>query len=160
MEPVADLFTSGQVSRLTGVSLRQLDHWAWTGFLPPSYGSGADGERGEWRRYTFADLVRVRTVGELRRQGVPLGVIRTALDRLQQISTDPLCALKLVAVTGDVYVCRSQEELERATDGQLAFTVLDIGAMLRQLEGRLTALRPQSPQALASANPAQVAVAV
>ena len=58
--------------------------------------------------------------GELRRQGVPLQVIRQALDRLQQLTDDPLRELTLVAIGNEVYVCRSREEVERATDGQLA----------------------------------------
>ena len=140
-------FTTGQVARLTGVSFRQLDHWAWTGFLPPSggdapYTPGNSAQR-QARHYTFGDLVRIRTVGELRRQGVPLQVIRQALDRLQQLTDDPLRELTLVAIGNEVYVCRSREEVERATDGQLAFTILDVGAMLRRLRGQIASLRPE-----------------
>ena len=139
-------FTTGQVTRLTGVSFRQLDHWAWTGFLPPSggaapYAPGNSAQR-QARQYTFADLVRIRTVGELRRQGVPLPVIRQALDRLQRVTDDPLRELTLVAIADEVYVCRSRAEVERATDGQLAFTILDVGAMLRRLRGQIAELRP------------------
>jgi DNA-binding transcriptional MerR regulator len=141
-------FTTGQVARLTGVSFRQLDHWTWTGFLPPSGGAspytpGNSAQR-QARQYTFEDLVRIRTVGELRRQGVPLQVIRKALDRLQQFTGDPLRELTLVAIANEVYVCLSREEVERATDGQLAFTVLDVGAMLRRLQGQIAALRPEA----------------
>jgi DNA-binding transcriptional MerR regulator len=141
-------FSTGQVVRLTGVSFRQLDHWAWTGFLPPTGGEGpytpGSSTQRQARLYTFQDLVRIRTVGELRRQGVPLQVIRKALDRLQQFADDPLRKLKLVAIANDVYVCHSQEEVERATDGQLAFTILDVGAMLRRLQGQIAALRPRA----------------
>src|SRR3954468_16407242 len=89
-----EYFTTGQVARLTGVTFRQLDHWAWTGFLPPSGGAtpyvpGNSTQR-QARQYTFAALVRICTVGELRRQGVPLPVIRQALDRLQRLADDPL----------------------------------------------------------------------
>ena len=139
-------FTTGQVARLTGVSFRQLDHWAWTGFLPPSggaipYAPGNSAQR-QARHYTFVDLVRIRTVGELRRQGVPLPVIRQALDRLQQVTDDPLRELTLVAIANEVSVCRSRAEVERATDGQLAYTILDVGAMLRRLRGQIAELRP------------------
>jgi DNA-binding transcriptional MerR regulator len=142
----AEHFTTGQVARLTGVSFRQLDHWAWTGFLPPSggdepYAPGSSAQR-QARQYTFGDLVRIRTVGELRRQGVPLQVIRKALDRLQHLTDDPLRELTLVAIANEVYVCRTRQEVERATDGQLAFTILDVGAMLRRLRGQIASLRP------------------
>lgn len=146
MEPQAAQFTTGQVVRVTGVSFRQLDHWTWNDFLPPSGGTHDDlPGTGHARRYSFDDLVRIRAVGELRRQGVPLQVIRTALERLQQVSADPLRELKLVAIGGEVYVCRNREELERTTDGQMAFTVLDLGVVLHQLEGRIAQIRPQYP---------------
>jgi DNA-binding transcriptional MerR regulator len=148
METHGEQFTAGQVVRLTGVSFRQLDHWTWSGFLPPSGGTRGDlPGTGHARLYSFEDLVRIRAVGELRRQGVPLQVIRKALDRLQLVSADPLRELKLVAIGGDVFVCRSREELERATDGQMAFTVLDLGAVLRHLEGRVAQLRPSAAPA-------------
>jgi DNA-binding transcriptional MerR regulator len=158
----AEHFTTGQVARLSGVSFRQLDHWAWTGFLPPSggdapYAPGNSAQR-QARHYTFGDLVRIRTVGELRRQGVPLQVIRKALDRLQHLTGDPLRELTLVAVANEVYVCRSREEVERATDGQLAFTVLDVGAMLRRLRGQIASLRPDGP-ALTAAETSPLAAA-
>jgi DNA-binding transcriptional MerR regulator len=146
-------FTTGQVIRLTGVSFRQLDHWAWTGFLPPSGGAApyAPGNRAQRqaRRYTFADLVKIRTVGELRRQGVSLAVIRQALDQLQQFTDDPQRELTLVAIGNEVYVCHSRAEVQRATDGQIAFTILDVGAMLRRLREQIAELRPEVTEGMA-----------
>jgi DNA-binding transcriptional MerR regulator len=148
-------FTTGQVIRLTGVSFRQLDHWAWTGFLPPSggaapYAPGNSAQR-QARRYTFADLVKIRTVGELRRQGVSLPVIRQALDQLQQFTDDPhpQRELTLVAIGNEVYVCHSRAEVERATDGQIAFTILDVEAMLRRLREQIAELRPEVTESVA-----------
>ena len=119
---------------------------AGTGFPPASPGhesSRRNSAQRQARQYTFGDLVRIRTVGELRRQGVPLPVIRQALDRPQQLTDDPLRELTLIAIADEVYVCRSREEVERATDGQLAFTILDVGAMLRRLRGEIASLRPE-----------------
>ena len=135
-------FTTGQVARLTGLTHRQLDHWAWSGFLAPA-GSEAATSAFARRRYTFEDLVRIRTVAELRRQGASLQLVQKAVERLQQFTVDPLRQLKLVVLAGEVYIYRSWAELERATDGQLAFTFVDVGAVLRQLEGQLATLRPR-----------------
>jgi len=134
-------FTTGQVSRLTGLTHRQLDHWAWSGFLTPRSEKDASGAFAR-RRYTFEDLVRIRTVAELRRQGAPLQLVRKAAERLQQFAVDPLRRLKLVVHDGEVYVYRNWADLERATDGQLAFTFVDVGAVLRQLEGQVATLGP------------------
>jgi len=137
-------FTTGQVSRLTGLTHRQLDHWSWSGFLTPASDEEAVGAFAR-RRYTFEDLVRIRTVAELRRQGAPLQLVRKAAERLQQFPVDPLRQLKLVVLDGEVYIYRNWAELERATDGQLAFTLVDVGAVLRQLEGQVATLPPLAP---------------
>ena len=138
----ASHFTTGQVARLTGLTHRQLDHWAWSGFLAPASGEAVTSAFAR-RRYTFEDLVRIRTVAELRRQGASLQLVQKAVERLQQFTVDPLRQLKLVVLDGEVYIYRSWAELERATDGQLAFTFVDVGAVLRQLEGQLATLRPR-----------------
>jgi len=150
-------FTTGQVARLTGLSHRQLDHWAWSGFLAPAAVAGAAGAFAR-RRYTFEDLVHIRTVAELRRQGASLQLGQKAVERLRQFSVDPLRQLKLVVLDGEVYVYRNWAELERATDGQLAFTLVDVGAVLCQLEGQLATLRRRSEQHRAPTETSSIAV--
>ena len=141
-------FTTGQVIRLTGVSARQLDHWVWSELITPSGGTRGDETGiGHARQFNFTDLVRIRAVAELRRQGATLQLIRKAVERLQQTRSDPLRELKLVALNGEIYVVRSWQELERATDGQLSWALVDVGAILRQLEGRLATLRPAAKPA-------------
>lgn len=125
---VQDTFSTGQVRRLTGATARQLDYWAWEGFLRPS-GQGA-----AKRRYSFDDLVRIRVVMRLKDQGVTLQVIRKAVSKLQEFNTDPLRELRLVGLNGDVFIYRSLHEVERATDGQTAFLFMDIGEIAREVD--------------------------
>jgi hypothetical protein len=51
-------FSTAEVARLTGLSARQLDHWDRQGFLRPSLQQAAG--YGSTRRYSFADVVRLR----------------------------------------------------------------------------------------------------
>ena len=63
-------FSTSQAARLTGLSSRQLDHWDRKGFLKPSL-EAARGY-GSRRRYSFADVVRLRVAARLRSSGVGL----------------------------------------------------------------------------------------
>ena len=127
-----ELFTTGQVRRLSGATARQLDHWAWTGFLRPSAAGAVK------RHYSFDDLVRVRVVMRLKDQGVTLQMIRKAVDKLQEYSSDPLRELSLVGLNGEVFVFRNRSDAVRALDGQCAFLFIDLGAVAAELDNILT----------------------
>jgi DNA-binding transcriptional MerR regulator len=61
-------FGARAVLSLTGISYRQLDHWARTGLVGSSVRQAAG--RGSRRVYSFPDLVALRVVGGLREGGV------------------------------------------------------------------------------------------
>lgn len=65
MEPLL-AFTTEQVHRLTGLSLRQLRYWDNSKFFSPSYGS--ERRRAYGRIYSFQDLVFLRTISLLRKK--------------------------------------------------------------------------------------------
>lgn len=62
-------FTSDTVSRLTGLSVRQLHHWDRTNFFVPTF-ADPERRRPQSRVYSFDDVVGLRTIADLRRQGV------------------------------------------------------------------------------------------
>src|SRR5581483_10603442 len=70
-------FTARTVSKLTGLSERQLHHWDRTGFFVPS---NADPERRrpQSRIYSFDDVVGLRTIAKLREQGVSFPELKKA----------------------------------------------------------------------------------
>jgi predicted RNase H-like HicB family nuclease len=70
-----DYYSSAEASHLAGVSYRQLDYWARTGFVRP--GRDARG-RGSARRWGPLEVVQLRVAKELRAAGVPLQRIRRA----------------------------------------------------------------------------------
>lgn len=75
-------FRSGEVTRLTGLTQRQLDHWAKTGFITPS-DILVQGKRTR-RLYSFTDLVAFRAALKLLNAGVPLQRVRKAVAKLQE----------------------------------------------------------------------------
>src|SRR3972149_3373891 len=119
----AGSFTIGEVRKITGATMRQLDYWDAIGFLKPS---GGESRRKGWRSYSFEDLVRARAAVRLREEGISLEMIQRIVEKLMEHSGDPLRELKLVTYGRHVYVCRSKDEAFRAIDGQATYLFLDL----------------------------------
>jgi DNA-binding transcriptional MerR regulator len=76
-EPSSEAFSSLDVARLTGVSLRQLQWWDEQGVVSPE-------QRGHRRLYQLHEVIEVALITELRRKGVSLQKIRRVLRFLQK----------------------------------------------------------------------------
>lgn len=125
-----DGFTIQQVARITGLSPRQLQYWRSTGLVVPA-GHTAGGHA----RYSFTDLVALKTARKLLDAGVSVQRIRRSLVALTRFlpSTDrPLQELSLV-VTGDVVLVLHGRGAFDALTGQE--WILPVADVLREVEG-------------------------
>jgi len=112
-------FSTSETARLTGLSPRQLDHWDRKGFLSPSIERAAG--YGSFRRYSFADVVRLKVAARLRAAGVGLARIRRCAEALARL--DPVSDLgeaRLLVVGNRVLWARSDRELvDLLKEGQM-----------------------------------------
>ncbi len=76
-EAVARSFTSSDVSRIAGVSLRQLQWWDERKVVSPQH-------EGHRRVYASEEVVEVTVIAELRRKGFSLQKIRRVLKFMQR----------------------------------------------------------------------------
>ena len=65
-EAIIGAFSEEQVSRLTGLSRAQLSGWRRSGFVDPSYRSGAKPRAAYSFVYSFKDLLKLRVLNRLR----------------------------------------------------------------------------------------------
>jgi len=72
-----ETFTSRDITRLTGITARQLQWWDERGLVVPS-------REGHRRVYSFEDLTEVAVICELRRKGFSLQRMRTVVRFLQK----------------------------------------------------------------------------
>jgi DNA-binding transcriptional MerR regulator len=116
---IARSFSTADVARLTGLTARQLDHWDRKGFLRPSL-EKAHGY-GSTRRYSFADVVRLRVAARLRSSGVGLARIRRCAEALARLDPSAdLARARLIVVGSTVLWARSDREVvDLLKDGQL-----------------------------------------
>jgi DNA-binding transcriptional MerR regulator len=131
-------FSTARAARLTHLSARQLDYWDRRGFLTPSL-ARAEGY-GSSRRYSFADLVRLRVAARLRAAGLGLPrvqqVVRT-LRRLDPASGEMGAAHLLIAGSRVLWVRSEREIVDVLHEGQLmlVFSVgREVAAMVTAVE--------------------------
>jgi len=124
-----DLFRAGDVVEIIKVSRRQLQYWAQTDLVRPSVMTpGGHG------RYTFEDLVALKTAKRLIDAGVSVQRIRTSIRALRETLPAvrrPLAELILVA-TGDVVLVFKDETAFDAVSGQE--WVFEVAQFQREIE--------------------------
>jgi DNA-binding transcriptional MerR regulator len=131
-------FSTARAARLTRLSPRQLDYWDRRGFLSPSL-SRAEGY-GSARRYSFADLVRLRVAARLRAAGLGLPRIEQAvrtLRRLEPGRADALSAHLLISGSRVLWVRSERQIVDVLHEGQLmlVFSVgKEVAAMATAVE--------------------------
>ena len=117
-------FSTRQVSRITGLSARQLGYWRKTGLVSPAMQTP-----GGHARYSFIDLVSLKTASRLIDAGVSVQRIRQCLQSLSRflphIDT-PLQELSLVATGDVVLVLRSDAAFDALTGQEWILNVADL----------------------------------
>ena len=115
---VVAVFTEGEASRLTGISLRQLRYWHRTAFFVPSLGDKrSDGDA--FNLYSFRDLVSLQILNALRNGArVSLQHLREVKAKLESLGDD-MWAKTTIYVLGRKVVCETEpERLEEVVSGQ------------------------------------------
>lgn len=110
------MYLSRDVAELLGLSVAQVRRYARSGFITPSRGA-----RGEYR-FSFQDLVILRTAAELLATRVPARKVRHALEQLKrQLPKDrPLTEVRISAAD-DAIVVRDGASVWNPESGQLQF---------------------------------------
>jgi DNA-binding transcriptional MerR regulator len=131
-----ETFDSKTVSRIVGVSLRQIQYWDEQGFIRPSVKTA--GGRGTKRLYSFSDLVQLKVVKDLGEHGLSLQKIRRCLRHLRDSfpePTQPLQSLRYLTDGDKLFVLTSdRSKIMEAMDRQFVFS-LGIGNLVRELDG-------------------------
>jgi tetratricopeptide (TPR) repeat protein len=108
-EPLTDLFTSGEISRLLGMSQARLRTFDRAGVVSPT------GRRRGRRAYSFSDLIALRTAQSLLDQRVRLRDVTRAIGALKRSLpkvTRPLQELRIVSDGQHVIVHTSDGAFE------------------------------------------------
>ncbi len=134
------LFTPLDVQRVTGLSYRQLQYWDRSGFFSPSVRTG-----GNYRRYTFDDLVLLELVKTLKDNHFSIQRLRDMFGRIRAMLPH------VDRDAGDMTVVMEGDRLMVFTGDTLLDAHLDsktIRFSVRALREKLDYLFPSEPARL------------
>jgi DNA-binding transcriptional MerR regulator len=125
------------VSKIVGVSYRQLDYWTTTGLVTPSV-RDADGS-GSQRLYSFEDIVRLKVIKRLLDAGVSLQRIRKAIEFVRDRGLS-LEHITLVSDGDNVYAVDDERQIiDLLAKGQGVFAIA-VDPVYAELEAEITRL--------------------
>lgn len=132
-------FRVPEVTKIVGISYRQLDYWARTDLVRPSI-QDADGS-GTQRLYSFQDLATLRVIKKLLDTGVSLQQVRKAIAALAKMKT-PAHGATLVSDGARIYAVDSPDAvIDLLAKGQGVFAIA-IDRVWSDLEGSLAKRKP------------------
>ena len=133
---IQDEFSTAQAARLTGLTPRQLDHWDRLGFLRPSLREASG--YGSRRRYSFADLVKLKVAARLRASGIGLARIRRCVEAVKRLGEEreaDFGQARLLVIGNRVLWARSDREVvDLLKEGQLVL-VFSLGDAVAETAG-------------------------
>ena len=139
MEIQESLVGGMQAAKICGCSYRQIDYWVRSGLIPPPE-VPAEGP-GSRRAFSLLDLIRVRTIVELKKKEIPVSTIRRVLDSLTDKwrVADPRLSGQIMIVGDQLLWNLSGEQLLEVIEGQGTATtlaVLPIGEIVEAMRWR------------------------
>jgi DNA-binding transcriptional MerR regulator len=138
-------FRVPEVTKLVGISYRQLDYWARTGLVSPSVREA--GGSGTQRVYSFQDLVVLKAIKELLDTGVSLQKIRGAIEWLREHLQVAPHGVTLMSDGARIYACESPDEIfDLVQRGQGVFGIA-LDRVWNDLEGSVGAARTATRRA-------------
>jgi predicted RNase H-like HicB family nuclease len=138
-------FNSKTVSKITGLSFRQIDYWDTTHFIKPSI-SEASGY-GSVRLYSFNDLIQLKVAKTLMDKGISLQKIRKAISYLKKNMPEiekPLSELRFLTDGETVFVLTRDKKkiIDALKSGQLVFSIA-FGEIVEGLKDEIMALQKE-----------------
>lgn len=136
-------FNTNAVSKIIGLSIRQIDYWDRTHFIKPSV-SEASGY-GSVRLYSFNDLIQLKVAKTLMDKGISLQKIRKAINYLKKNMPEvkkPLSELRFLTDGETVFVLTKDKKkiIDTLKSGQLVFSIA-LGEIIEDLKGEIITLQ-------------------
>src|SRR6187431_807149 len=128
-------YSGTQTAKVVGISYRQLDYWARTDLIRPSLTDAAGS--GSRRRYSYSDLLELKTIKKLIDAGIKLEQVRKVFEYLRgHVATD-IASAHIVIDGGSVVLCDGDHLVDVLKQGQGVLNVLSLGGVKEELEADL-----------------------
>jgi DNA-binding transcriptional MerR regulator len=134
-------FSGRQAAEIVGITYRQLDYWARTDLVRPSLQDAAGS--GSRRRYSYRDLLELRTIKNLLDAGIKLESVRQVFSYLRDELGEEITAANLVIQGSRSVVVQTDGELiDLLHKGQGVLNILSLSSVKDEVDSRIVELRP------------------
>ena len=134
-------FSGRRAAQIVGITYRQLDYWARTDLVRPSM-RDANGS-GTRRRYTYRDLLELRTIKTLLDAGIKLESVRRVFTFLREnLGEDVASANLVIQGNRSVLVQTDGELVDLLRAGQGVLNILPLGSVKDEVDARIVELHP------------------
>ncbi len=138
-------FNTKTISRLVGLSIRQVDYWDRTHFIKPSAMEAAG--YGSVRLYSFNDLIQLKVAKTLMDKGISLQKIRKAITYLKKNMPEvekPLSEIRFLTDGDTIFVLTKDKKviIDTLKSGQLVFSIA-LGEIVENLKGEIVTLQKE-----------------
>jgi DNA-binding transcriptional MerR regulator len=134
-------FSGHRTAEIVGITYRQLDYWARTDLVRPSL-ADAKGS-GSRRRYSYRDLLELKTIKRLLDAGIKLEVVREVFSFLRENLGEDVSTANLVIQGSRTVLIQSDGELiDLVKRGQGVLNILPLAGVKEELDARIVELHP------------------
>ena len=137
-QTAVESFSCNRAAEVVGISYRQIDYWARTDLLRPSI-SDASGS-GSRRRYSYSDLLELKTIKKLLDAGIKLEQVRRVFSFLREHVSSDVAAAHIVIDGASVNVYDAGDLVDALQRGQGVLNVLSMGGVREELDGDLVSI--------------------
>ncbi len=139
------LYSSEEARRIAGITYRQLDSWTRAGLVKPARQASGSGSA---RRWSPAQVVELRVLGDLRRAGVSMQQIRRAISWLRRALPNVAAPLAQLAFVTDgrriFYLSPNPGKLVDVLAGGQAVLTVPIAEVAQQVGMRQSASKARA----------------
>lgn len=139
-----ELYQTDLILRITAISANQLKYWVKIGLVEPH-------RNGKKSFYTFRDIVKLKVISSLKKNGLSLQTIRKGIDNLAKVlpgNADPLSRLiiftdgldMIVMEKGMYYSATSMQRFFRFDTEQLQTSIIELQSMETTREDDISSL--------------------
>jgi uncharacterized protein (DUF433 family) len=138
-------FPADMVSRLTGLSTRQLHRWDRSGFFVPSF-ADPDRRRRDNRFYSLGDALGLRTIAKLRERGVSFPELTKVREVFASGSTEDWANRRFYVVSKRVFLSEQDAAVAKESLGQRAdCAVVDVASIVDEVAAAVRQLSVRTP---------------
>ena len=149
-------FSGKMAAEVVGISYRQLDYWARTDLLKPTFAE-AHGS-GSRRLYSYRDLLELRIIKKLLDAGIRLESVRKAFTYMRSHTDADIVSAHLVISGDSVILCEGDQLIDVVRQGQGVLNVLPLNGVKDEVDANIVILGGAQAAATSSGTEARRAI--